>query len=114
MRQETPDPETGPAPGRDEALGDVAAFVHREQHTLARGPAHERPVNASVGEEADERADRLFVRPDRAVAQRRHRGRDRPREHGQMLVDRWFPPGVKADPRSAASAAPDPEPPIRA
>jgi hypothetical protein len=54
-------------PGPDEALRDSTAFVDREQHALARRPAHERPVNTAIGQEADERADRLLVRLAPAV-----------------------------------------------
>src|SRR5688572_20783426 len=44
-------------PGGEEGLGDVLAFVDREEDTFARGAAGEEAVDAPVREEPNERCD---------------------------------------------------------
>jgi len=72
----------------EEPFGHAPAFVDREQDALAGGATGQHAVDAVVGEEAGERADRALVELAPVSRERRHRRGDRPAEHGVMLAGR--------------------------
>ena len=75
------DGETG-RPLRQEQLGRPHALLRREQDALAGRSEREDPVEAPIRQECGHRPERVAVECGPAVSKRRHRRRERSREHG--------------------------------